>query len=304
MLLVIIWRMDGRGWYQLLRRFKKDELQSQSISSLAIHPSRAKGRLLVLAQPQMLSGGSGGDQENQVNAAAVSSQSLLRLYDLGSYRPLHHFNKVSLTPHAFARAGMSADGRYAVCGTTIDGLPLAGQPSYCLRFWDTITGALATPSDMSALQLPFPVRSTAWHPRQHMVALAAVGPGAALTLLVANKASISDAGRAMLLGTGGGGGGGTGVRVGLGPGVRMQEEEAGLRGDISPGRAARGAKSTAAAVVGTEGAEAESGLGDGARQPGAHTTLITKTSGGSEDDSNKLKETRAAKARYCFCLLF
>jgi hypothetical protein len=73
--------VDGSGWYQLLRRFKKDDLQGRSISSLSVYPDRAKGYLLVLALPCLKE-----VKEPNGETGATLTSSLLKLYDLGSYR--------------------------------------------------------------------------------------------------------------------------------------------------------------------------------------------------------------------------
>jgi hypothetical protein len=89
---------DGSGWYQLLRKLKKgpstpclppvtflsDDLYGRSISSLSVHPDRAKGYLLVLALPSLRE-----TKEANGDTGVSLTSSILKLYDLGSYRFSH-----------------------------------------------------------------------------------------------------------------------------------------------------------------------------------------------------------------------
>jgi hypothetical protein len=77
----------------------------------------------------------------------------------------------------FCRAALSADGRIVACGTT------SSNDEGCsrLRFWDSQTGN-ALPSTLTDLLLPFAVRSISWHPKQHVMAVAMLGSGAAVAL--------------------------------------------------------------------------------------------------------------------------
>ena len=103
-----------------------------------------------------------------------SSQTLLKLYDLSTYRAVYNFSNVSLQ-NSFARGALSADGKYAVCGTRVfsPGSAASDRCAYGLKFWDTAPGSTIE-CEMSSEHFPFPVRCVSWHPRQHMIAVATV----------------------------------------------------------------------------------------------------------------------------------
>ena len=84
----------------------------------------------------------------------------------------------------FCRAALSADGRVVVSGTTS---PNDGGCSR-LRFWDSQTG-VQMPCALTDLMLPYAVRSISWHPKQHVVAVAMAGPGAAVALYCGQRES-------------------------------------------------------------------------------------------------------------------
>lgn len=70
-----------------------DDLQGRSISSLSVFPNKAKGYLLVLALPSLheIPSTTGKDAQyaagiNETAAAATMTSSMLKIYDLGSYR--------------------------------------------------------------------------------------------------------------------------------------------------------------------------------------------------------------------------
>ena len=82
----------------------------------------------------------------------------------------------------FSRAEISADGNYAVCG----GSSKFNKLTYSLRFWESSTGH-TVPSALSEIEFPYPIRSVAWHPRQHMLAVSMVGQGAAVVIYCAER---------------------------------------------------------------------------------------------------------------------
>lgn len=88
----------------------------------------------------------------------------------------------------FCRAALSADGRIVACGTT------SSNDEGCsrLRFWDSQTGN-ALPSTLTDLLLPFAVRSISWHPKQHVMAVAMIGSGAAVALYSGQRESAEKA---------------------------------------------------------------------------------------------------------------
>jgi hypothetical protein len=74
--------------------FHIDDLQGRSISSLTVFPNKAKGYLLVLALPSLheVVPSSAGKEAQYISgfpetaAAATMTSSMLKVYDLGSYR--------------------------------------------------------------------------------------------------------------------------------------------------------------------------------------------------------------------------
>ena len=176
-----MWRMDPLGWYQLLRRFRKGDLDTRNITSLSMHPERTRGQLLVLAQP-----------------------AILRIYNLSTYRAQTSYPGLNIGC-SFGRALFSADGRFVLSGSedsrfgisatnpsddnvanpgNMSGFAKA-KPSR-IRVWDTSTGTPVNCS-LSEITLPYPVRSMSWHPSQHMVAVAMAGHGASVAVYCAEK---------------------------------------------------------------------------------------------------------------------
>jgi len=157
---ILVWRTDGYGYYQLLRKFKKDDISflRLAITSLAVHPDSSRSQLLVLAPPHTL-----------------------RLYSSSNHRIQANFPGISLTG-TFTRAYFSADGGLIACGST-------DSNGNKIKFWDSQSGDTVL-SRLSEVVLPFSVRSLSWHPKQHMVAVAMLGSNASLLLYVAEKESI------------------------------------------------------------------------------------------------------------------
>ena len=118
----------------------------------------------------------------------VLTTSLLKLYDLGTYRAQHTFPGVVINS-TFCRATLSADGRYAACGTIIRNHD--GIEKNHIRLWDTLTGRHIDTKIASLPYAYFP-RSISWHPRQHVLTVAMVGQGAAIGMYCANKAKNTD----------------------------------------------------------------------------------------------------------------
>jgi hypothetical protein len=178
-----------------------DDLHGRSISSLSVYPDRAKGFLLVLALPSLVDAPSsqatspfslgqegGGDHYHASGSGKVLTTALLKLYDLGTYRAQHTFPGIVIHS-TFCRAVFSADGRYVTCGTIIRNHE--GVESNHVRVWDTLTGRHQD-SKIASLPHPFIPRSISWHPKQHVMAVAMVGHGAAVGVYCANKARNED----------------------------------------------------------------------------------------------------------------
>ena len=111
---ILVWRLDRNGWYNLLRKFKRDGpsamLRNNStatlhgvasadtsvgVISLTAHPDKARGQLLALSQPFNL-----------------------RVYNVNTYKIQSQCPAVSHAQQrqlSFCRAGLSADGSFAVC---------------------------------------------------------------------------------------------------------------------------------------------------------------------------------------------
>jgi len=164
---VLLWRCDARGWPQLLRRLRRDwgapgqgPSQPQGgVLSLAMHPDKSQGQLLVLSRdpPE------------------------LKLLSMSNYRPLLRCKGLRGLD-SLHRASFSPDGRLLLCGAR------AGTDRFRLQVWDARTG-LPLRCPLSELLFPFPIRCITWHPRQHLLALAAVGEQAAVGLYCTDKES-------------------------------------------------------------------------------------------------------------------
>ena len=177
---IFVWRLDSRGWYQLLRKLKRDieygetSPRSKSISSghypgvsgvisLKMHPDKFKGQLLAYTMP-----------------------SSLKVYSMSTYRCVSTCSGAGINgvSSVFSRAEISADGYYTVCG----GSSKFNKHTYSLRFWESATGH-SVPSALSDIEFPYPIRSVAWHPRQHMLAVSMVGQGAAVVIYCTERDS-------------------------------------------------------------------------------------------------------------------
>lgn len=133
---IFAWRCDAKGWYQLLRKFKRDQTAPTTglaalaaehhsgggVLSLAMHPDKHKGQMLaLLRQPAQLK---------------VISMSTYKTHSVCAGFSGYTSGTASAAGGVFNRAQFSADGRYAVAGASVkaeDGL-------YRLQVWDTNTG--------------------------------------------------------------------------------------------------------------------------------------------------------------------
>lgn len=132
---IFAWRCDSSGWYQLLRKFKRDSTATPSavagaqeqntgggILSLTMHPDKHKGQMLALSrQPAQL---------KVINMSTYKTQ--CACVGFAGYSTASN----NAAGGIFARANYSADGRYAIAGSNVkaeDGL-------YRLQVWDTTTG--------------------------------------------------------------------------------------------------------------------------------------------------------------------
>lgn len=174
---ILAWRCDTRGWYQLLRKFKKDATSfsqgSAGVLSLSMHPDRNKGQMLVMTR----------------------APSVLKVMNMSTYRSISQcagFSGVSanistaanIGGSIFSRASFSADGRFVICGSFSN----SHSSQYKLQIWDSQSGhALRMP--LSDFTFPYPVRSISWHPKQHLIAVAMVGPQAAVAIYATDKES-------------------------------------------------------------------------------------------------------------------
>lgn len=163
---IYVWRIDSQGWYQLLRKFRREitiptttpsksesaisrqndqanqivKHSAAGIMTLAMHPSRSSNQLLVFQhQP-----------------------SSLKMYNLSSYRStssctgyIPAINTLGKT--IYQKASLSADGRYIVCGSAVRSSSLSHSSDktvnnlnsnetsrvfYRVSVWDAQTGAV------------------------------------------------------------------------------------------------------------------------------------------------------------------
>ncbi len=204
---ILMWRLDNRGWYQLIRRLKKEDISGMNVRSLAVYTTpvppnagsssaafaQTRSYLLVMAtaSDQMNTGGAdgGGDQANEGNVEVnlrAKARQVLQLYDLSSYRVIVNYSGFT-PPAAFTRASFSKDGRYVstCCSQQFEG---DSATRYVIKIWDTFTGIMSR-CKLSELRWVHPVRAVAFHPRQHVLAVATVGAMACLCIFASDKAS-------------------------------------------------------------------------------------------------------------------
>lgn len=177
---ISVWRVDNKGWYQFLRKFKKDllnphaglgnPLENNLVSgfvSLSLHPDKNKGQMLAMS----------------------SNPSQVRIYNMHTYRLSTVCNGVGNAfggdgtgKSGFSRAQLSADGSFAISSTSID----TDTCRNVIKVWDMQTGqSIASP--LTKIVFPYPIRSISWHPKQHMIAVSMVGEGAAVSLYYAQR---------------------------------------------------------------------------------------------------------------------
>ncbi|KAJ1451217.1 WD40-repeat-containing domain protein [Pelagophyceae sp. CCMP2097] len=141
---IVVWRRQGDGrdaaHYSVLRKLAHADLAMKSITSVALHPRRRRGQLLVQAQ-----------------------QSVLKLFDLTTGQPVAHY-KGSHNNACIVRAVFSPDGRVVLAGSD-DGKAYA---------WDVAT-ADRLPLPLSHVGYNAPLCDVAWHPKQHVVAFTCFG---------------------------------------------------------------------------------------------------------------------------------
>jgi jouberin len=142
---IIVWKRSGEALdprsYSVLHRIQKLDLVNKPITSLMVHPTRRKGQLLVL-----------------------SHQNTLRLIDLYTYRAVNSGYAGINCASSKIRAIFSPDGKYVVAGSD-DGK---------LRVWDAQSGK-PVQCALNGLGFSGTLYDVAWHPSQHLVALAAFG---------------------------------------------------------------------------------------------------------------------------------
>jgi len=194
---LFVWRTDSKGWYQLLRRFKQDEVPTESSQS-----QQQKQNAMLMQ--------SGGVQNLVMNADKTKSQVLvlnqcpphLKLYSTSTYKPIAACagvgsgqvaskskvtkTSVNTSGAVFGRAELSPDGRFAVAGISSTSVNNGGH--YNLKVWEAKQGNVY-PAVLSDINLPYPVRSISWHPEQHVMAVAMVGMGAAVVIYCGERES-------------------------------------------------------------------------------------------------------------------
>jgi WD40 repeat protein len=130
---ILAWRYDAKGWYQLLRKFKRDAPSGGvgpaggsggGVLFLAMHPDKHKGQMLTLhRQPAQL---------KMINMSTYKTHCVCAGFEgLGS-------SSTSIRGGLFNRAALSADGRYAVAGSSVKG----EEGLYRLQVWDSSTGRM------------------------------------------------------------------------------------------------------------------------------------------------------------------
>lgn len=151
---ILAWRADATGWYQLLRKFRKEvpltitgggqgQASSSSSSSsssnssslgcvlsLVMNPDKHKGQMVALMrQPAQLKVINMNTYKTHCTCAGFSGYS----------SPSSGNNSSSSSSSAggvFARAQISADGRYVIAGSTVK----SEEGMYRLQVWDSQTG--------------------------------------------------------------------------------------------------------------------------------------------------------------------
>lgn len=155
---ILTWKREGDGsrfeHYSLLRSLQHPDFARKAIVSLAIHPRRRRGQLLVQAQ-----------------------QNCLNLVDLTTNKVVVHF-KGTICQSALVRAVFSPDGNFVIAGSE-DG-------TVCV--WDAATGLRLNSSPfLDKVRYRAPICDVSWHPTQHVVAITAYGADQQLLVCYANR---------------------------------------------------------------------------------------------------------------------
>lgn len=197
---------DG-GRYQLLRKLRKENLDMNAIvpgaalgsprSGYGVTPGHmGSGGLGVASRSTVDSGMVGGvsgvvslcmhPDKSRGQLLTLSHNLVLRIYTMATYRVastlIGNTHGVSATSlDVFQRASYSADGQFVACGVS-EGL----GGGYKIKIWEVSTGQVVS-CPLSDITFPYPIRSIAWHPRQHLIAVGSVGVGASLCIYSAER---------------------------------------------------------------------------------------------------------------------
>lgn len=194
---ILVWKLDARGWYQLLRKLRKDvtvpgntaiktdattrnKFDEGSVLSLHIHPDKLKGLMLVLSR-----------QPATLKVLSLTTYKLVHFCENFTGLPSYLVREDGHTFSAgvFHRAAFSADGRFILCCCATAAGEESNVSHYRLLAWDTESGNPIPYWPLSTLTFPYPIRSIAWHPSQHLIAVSMVGPGAAVVLYSTDRSS-------------------------------------------------------------------------------------------------------------------
>jgi len=139
---ILAWRVDATGWYQLLRKFRKEvpltipgggQASSNSnlgcVLSLVMNPDKHKGQMVALMrQPAQLKVINMNTYKTHCTCAGFSGYSSSLSSSSG--------DSSGSSSGVFARAQISADGRYVIAGSTVK----SEEGMYRLHVWDSQTG--------------------------------------------------------------------------------------------------------------------------------------------------------------------
>ncbi|CAM9948052.1 unnamed protein product [Discosporangium mesarthrocarpum] len=150
--LIVVWRRTAKGRqpnaYSVLRKVRHPDIDGKSITSLALAPRLRRGQLLVQAHGNTL-----------------------RLFDLSTYQLINPGYAGGAATGSLVRASFSPDGRYVVSGSE------EGR----LRVWDS-QGGKRVQGALQVLGMACALRDVAWHPSQHVIAMAGYGQDAPVLL--------------------------------------------------------------------------------------------------------------------------
>lgn len=154
---IVVWKRtggEGHRAYGVLHRIVNPDFDRKPIMSLSVHPTRRKGQLLAMAQ-----------------------SNVLRLIDLYTYRFVNSGYAHASCNGSRVRAVFSPDGRYV----------MAGSEDGKLRTWEAQSGKMVLQGGPRNIGFTEPLIDVAWHPRQHVVALASFGEDMPVLLYHAEK---------------------------------------------------------------------------------------------------------------------